>query len=145
MVRVQDDENVLIIGAPPINVNSRHRLTSQIPGATVVENVELTDLVSFSINVDHGAADTIELLVRFAVSLMTGIDPAALLPRVQSIQNGRNRAPPSPLEHVMDTYSETPSLASAAELLEQHSRLQRPTCMESSVSLIETGLADANR
>ena len=123
MVRVLDGENVLIIG-DSINVNSRQRLTSQIPGATVVENVELTDLVSFSRNFDPRAANGMELLVRFAASLMTGIGPAALLPRVQSIQNGRNRTLPSPLEQITVTYSHAPSLASAAELLEHYSRLQ---------------------
>lgn len=123
MVRLQDGENVLIVG-DPINVNSRQRLTSQIPGATVVENVELTDLVSFSRNFNPVAANATELLVRFAASLMTSIGPATLLPRVQSIQNGRNRTPPSPLEHATVTYTEAPSLASAAELLERYSQLQ---------------------
>lgn len=122
MVRVQEGENVLII-ADPINVNSRHRLTSQIPGATVVENVELTDLVSFSSNFDPGAAGALDLLVRFSASLMTGIGPAALLPRIQSILNGRNRTAPSPLEHATVSYGQAPSLGSAADLLERCSRL----------------------
>lgn len=114
---------VCTYNADPINVNSLHRLTSQIPGATVVENVELNDLVSFSRNFDPGAEGALDLLVRFTASLMTGIGLAALLPRIQSILNGRNRTEPSPLEHATVTYGQAPSLGSAAELLERYSRL----------------------
>ncbi|ANI34667.1 helicase UvrD [Pseudomonas sp. JY-Q] len=123
MVRIQDGENVLIIG-DPINANSRQRLSSQVPGATVVENVELTDLVTFSRGFDPEAAGALELLVRFAGSLMTGIGPAALLPRVQTILNGRNRTAPSPLEQATVAYSQAPSLAKAAELLDNYAGLQ---------------------
>lgn len=148
MVRVQDDENVLIIG-DSINVSSRQRLTSQIPGATVVENVELTDLVGFSRNFDPRAANGMELLVRFASSLMTGIGPAALLPRVQSIQNGRNRTPPSPIEHITVTYSDAPSLASAAELLEHYSRLRethlyRPEMLRCCVTAMRMAMTETH-
>ncbi|MEN5139480.1 UvrD-helicase domain-containing protein [Pseudomonas juntendi] len=123
MVRVQDGENVLIIG-DPINANSRYRLTSQVPGATVVENVELTDLVTFSRGFNPGVAGATELLVRFAASLMTGVGPAALLPRIQTILNGRSRTAPSPLEHATVAYAQAPSLSKAADLLEHYVRLQ---------------------
>lgn len=107
---------VLIVGDAR-NARARHQLTSQTPGATAVETVELTDLVVFARGFEPSRANSLTELLNFAASLMTGVGATGLLSRVETIRKGRARNPPSPAESTAVAYFGAPSLAGAAQLL----------------------------
>jgi DNA helicase-2/ATP-dependent DNA helicase PcrA len=111
---------VLIVGDAR-NARARHELTSQTPGATAVEAVELADLVTFARSFEPGHGNSLTQVVNFAASLMTGVGPAALLSRVETIRKGRARNPPTRAEASAVAYVDAPSLASAAQLLHHFS------------------------
>lgn len=108
---------VLIIGDSR-NAQGRHQLTSQTPGATAVEAVDLGDLVRFARDFDPGRADSLTQLTAFAANLMTGVGATALAARVESIRNGRARNPPTPIEEAAVSYANAPGLIGATQLLQ---------------------------
>lgn len=122
---VPRDQTVLIIGKAT-SPQTRHLLTSQTPGATVVEAVDLMDLVNFAQGFIPAAADSLTRLGAFATSIMTGVGQAQLIARVQSIRNGRNNNPPTAIEAIAVAYANAPTLTGAAELLHAFSE-QRGT------------------
>lgn len=111
---------VLIIGDAR-NAQGRHQLTSQTPGATAVEAVDLGDLVRFARGFDPAGADSLAQLTAFAASLMTGVGAAGLAARVETIRNGRARNPPTPIEEAAVAYANAPCLVGAAQLLQRFS------------------------
>lgn len=114
-------DSVLIIG-DAINVRARHQLTSQTPGATVVERVDLVDLVQFARTFDPAGSDALGQVVEFAASVMTGVGATALLGRVQSLRRGTARNPPTPIEAAAVAFADAPSVAEASRLLRALSR-----------------------
>lgn len=116
-VRLRDGETVLIIGdaASPI---SRFRLTSQTPGATAVENVELTEMMSFARSFDPASDHALSMVIDLAGSVMTGVGAAALTSRIATISAGRNRTPPTDIEQRALAFQQAPSCGAAAHLLE---------------------------
>jgi DNA helicase-2/ATP-dependent DNA helicase PcrA len=123
LVRLQDGESALIIGDSR-NTAGRQRLTSQTAGATTVESVDLPDLISFARTFVPTVEQSLNQLVNFAASVMTGVGAAAFLPRIEIIRNGRNRTAPTPAEHCAITFLDTLTHGSAAELLQCLSRQQ---------------------
>ena len=87
---VGEEETVLIIGDAR-NPRGRHQFTSQTPGATSVETVDLGDLLGFARRFDIGAANALEQLVSFAAEVMTHVGVANLLARVETIRRGQAR------------------------------------------------------
>ncbi len=114
-------DSVLIIG-DATNPRGRYQLSSQTPGATVVERVDLVELIQFARMFDLARADALEQLVEFAASLMTGVGAAALLQRVQVLLHGRPRNPPTPIEAAAVVFARSPSLAEASRLLQAFAR-----------------------
>lgn len=112
---VQD--RVLVIG-DAMNVNGRYQLTSQTPGATVVERVDLVELIQFTRAFDPAGANPLRQVVEFAAGLMTGVGAAALLERVRVLQHGRPRNPPTPIEAAALAFAQGPSVAGASRLLQ---------------------------
>lgn len=109
------DGNVLIIGdsmSPP----SQQRLASQIPGATVVEAVDLRELVNFASQLDLTAADTVRRIADFAASLMTGTSPDDLMKRLATITAGRSRKDITALEQAALDFQVTPTYGGVAAL-----------------------------
>lgn len=123
LVRLRDGESALIIGDSR-NTTGRQRLTSQTPGATTVETVDLPDLISFARSFDPASPQALSQLVQFAANVMTGVGAAAFMTRIETIRNGRNRTAPTPAEHCGVTYLNLQTHASAAELLQCFSRQQ---------------------
>jgi DNA helicase-2/ATP-dependent DNA helicase PcrA len=111
------DGRVLIIGNS-INVNGRHQLTLQTPGATSVETVELKDLVNFARQFDLNSPNALRHIAEFATSLMTEVGTANLLARVETIRGGRARTPPNPAEAAAVAFKEKPSHKTAIDLLQ---------------------------
>lgn len=129
------ETSVLIIG-DSMNVNGRHQLTSQTPGATVVENVELLDLTRFARHFDLGSDDALETLVAFASHLMTGVGRAAFLERVRTLQQGRQRRAATAAEAEAVAFAARPSFERAVELLRKladqpGTRIYRPDMLYS--------------
>jgi hypothetical protein len=124
------EQTVLIVGDSR-NARGRHQLTSQTPGATSVEAVDLGDLVGFARRFALGAADALEQLVNFAAEVMTQVGATNLLARVDTIRQGRARTPPTPAEDSAVAFATNPSLATASQLLDEleaqpHARVFRP-------------------
>lgn len=129
-IAVERDQTVLVI-AKATNPQARHQISSQIPGATVVETVELLDLVAFADRFDPAAEDSLQQLAAFATSVMTGVGQTNLLNQVRSIRNGRNENPPTPIEAMAVAYTNAPTMTAAVDLLrafseQDGSRVYRP-------------------
>lgn len=92
-----------------------------IPGATKVENADLTDLVAFTQNFELGGRHAAGRLVDFAATVMTGVDRNALSERLGSIQRETNRNPPSELESAFLQFLDRPSYRLAAIILSEFS------------------------
>lgn len=83
---------VLIIG-DSMNVQGRHDLTSQTPGAVVVERVDLPELTTFARRFDLHSSTALQDLVLFSAEMMTGVGATTLLSRVGSLRANRARNP----------------------------------------------------
>jgi len=134
------DGRVLIIG-DSINVNARHQLTMQTPGATSVEAVDLRDLVNFARQFDAASPNALRQLAEFATSLMTGVGTTNLLARVETIQGGRARTPATPAEAAAVAFKAAPSHTTSISLLQsladQHgARVYRPEVLHCCVSAL---------
>lgn len=114
-------DSVLIIG-DAMNVRGRYQLTSQTPGATVVERVDLVELIQFARAFDPLGVNPLGQVVEFAASLMTGVGAAALLERVRVLQYGRPRNPPTQIEAAALAFAQGPSLGEASRLLQAFAR-----------------------
>ncbi len=124
------EETVLIIGDAR-NPRGRHQFTSQTPGATSVETVDLGDLVGFARRFNIDAANALGQLLSFSADLMTQVGTANLLARVGTIRQGRARTPPTPAEAAAVMFATAPSLCTALRLLQElegqaHARVFRP-------------------
>lgn len=134
------DGRVLVIG-DSMNVNGRHQLTMQTPGATAVESVELRDLVSFARQFDLASPQALRQLAAFATSLMTEVGAANLLARVETIRGGRARTPPTPAEAAAVAFMAAPSHAGSIALLQsladqRGARVYRPEVLHCCISAL---------
>jgi hypothetical protein len=93
LVRLRDGESALIIG-DAANPTSRFRLSSQTPGATAVESVELTEMMSFARAFDPAFDRALNGVIELAASVMTGVGEAALTTRIATIRAGHNARRP---------------------------------------------------
>ncbi|KHS05999.1 MULTISPECIES: UvrD-helicase domain-containing protein [Xanthomonas] len=107
---------VLVIGDSR-NVRGRHDLTSQTPGAVVVERVDLPELTAFARRFDLQNATALEDLVRFSAEMMTGVGATTLLGRVESLRANRARNPPTMPEGAAVAFESDRSWKRALELL----------------------------
>jgi DNA helicase-2/ATP-dependent DNA helicase PcrA len=112
-----DRGTVLVIGDAR-RPQGRHQITSQIPGATAVEAVDLGDLVSFARSFDPMSAQALPMLIEFTAGTVTGVGAANLLQRVPTLRAGRARTPPTLLESAAVQFTNVPSLPAAASFME---------------------------
>lgn len=140
---------VLIIG-DAMNVQGRHQLTSQTPGAMAVEAVDLRDLVNFARQFDLEGFSPLAQLAEFASSVMTGVGAANLRARVESLRGGRARTPPTPAEAEAVEFVAEPTLERAHRVLnalsdQPGSRVFRPEvlhCCRSAMQAVAGGAPD---
>lgn len=145
--RMQDNEESVLIIGDARNPQGRHKFTSQTRGATSVETADLGDLTSFARRFDLDQTDALEHLVNFAANVMTGIGPAVFLRRVQMLNDGRARTPPTPSEEAALAFASRPALDTALQLLEQFEcqdgvRVYRPEmlhCCRSAMRAVTSG------
>lgn len=115
--RAETNRGSVLVIADSRNVTGRHQLASRIPGATVVETVDLRDLTSFGRLFDPVAADATSRLLAFAGSLMTNLAPAQTLQRFNSLRLGRARNPPTQAEAALLAFEGERTLHSAREAM----------------------------
>jgi len=131
------DGHVLIIG-DSMRPARQQLLASQIPGAIVVESVDLRDLVSFASALDLGSADAVRRIAEFAASLMTATAPDDLVRRLETIRSGRSRKEISGLEQAALDFSAAPSYPGLARLLAEFNkeigvRVHRPLVLRACI------------
>ncbi len=134
------DGRVLVVG-DSINVNGRHQLTMQTPGATSVEAVDLKDLVTFARQFKPASPDALRQLASFAASLMTEVGTANLLSRVETIRSGRARTPPTSSEAAAVAFMAAPSHTTSIDLLQslagqRDARVYRPEVLYCCISAL---------
>lgn len=114
-----EDETFLVIGDSR-RVGSRHNFAKIAHGIDVVEPVEFTDVIEAATNIDKmQGVQLVEQLLTAIAKMMTGVDRARLLQRLQSILAERNRTPAVPVELAAKTVAEQGSRESINELLIQ--------------------------
>jgi UvrD-like helicase family protein len=115
------DGCVLIIG-DSARSESRRQFASQIPGANMVEGMDLKELVSFASELDLGASNALDRVVAFAQNVMTNVQGRHLLQRVQSLTRRSARTPPTDVEKAAMAFARAPSYRGAGTLLTQISK-----------------------
>nr|WP_249721380.1 UvrD-helicase domain-containing protein [Pseudomonas syringae] len=141
--------SVLIIG-DAMNVQGRHQLTSQTPGAMAVEAVDLRDLVNFARQFDLQGINPLAHLAEFASNVMTGVGASNLRTRVESLRGGRARTAPTSAEAEAVAFVAEPTLERAHRLLnalaeQPGSRVFRPEilhCCRSAMQAVAGGASD---
>jgi len=133
--------SVMIIG-DSIKVAGRHQVASQTPGATIVEAVDLKDLIAFGRNFNPAAASALEDLLNFGGSLMTKLDVPGTKRRIASLRSGRAKNPATPMEAGLMAFEAKPTLRSAQIALthmREHDdvRVYRPELLRRCLSALE--------
>ncbi|EPN45746.1 hypothetical protein A244_25064 [Pseudomonas syringae pv. actinidiae ICMP 18807] len=123
MAPLRQGETALIIG-DSANAAGRQRLTSQTPGATAVEAVDLPDLISFAQSFELTGPVALSQILNFAGSVMTGVGINPFLARVETIRNNRHRTPPTVAESVAVRFLSEPAYTAVINLLQQLSQQQ---------------------
>jgi DNA helicase-2/ATP-dependent DNA helicase PcrA len=90
----------------------------QTPGATLVEAVDLTDLVNFPRQFDLTTPNALGQIAAFATSLMTGVGAASLLTRVDTIRSGRARTAATPVDAAAVAFVSAPNHTTSIDLLQ---------------------------
>lgn len=118
------DGRILIVG-DSTNEVTRRELARRLPGASVVEPVEMKCLLKLAAQVDDAingeksACENIQrALIDFSASVMTGINSVALLKRLDSILSGRNKMPAEVHEVAGVAVAESLSYQTVLEFLE---------------------------
>jgi len=122
---------VLVIGDSR-NAASRHQIASTVQGATIIEPVDLGQLVTFLRYFDLQATDALDRLLKFAEEMMNGVGRAQLLRRLDTITGGSARKEATLIEKTALSFRSDRTPASAADLLSvlgngQDIRVYRPT------------------
>ena len=102
--------------------NEQAELARKIPGASKVENADLSELQTFASSFSLSDNKCLTILVDFARSVMTGIDKSALRDRLNSIVKKTNRNPPTGVEAAILEFHAKPSHLKAATVLSEFSR-----------------------
>jgi AAA domain len=137
--------SVLVIGSST-NAASRHKIASTVKGATVVEPVDLSDLVNFCAGMDFAATNALEQLLEFGSCAMTGISPSLLSRRVKTLTAGKSRKAANAVERAAVAFELERSHSAGAELLvlisqEESSRSYRPTVLRGCIRALQLSAA----
>lgn len=132
---------VLVIGDSR-NRNSRHQLASAVPGAIVVEPVDLGDMIAFLRNLDLGSSGALDSILSFAEEVMTGVGGADLKRRVASIRAGTARREANAVEESAMAFLGNRSPQNVAALLSDISadagvRTYRPGVLRGTIRALQ--------
>ncbi len=109
-------ENSLII-CSSLNRQRQQKIAQATKGASVVENADLTDLVSFARRFDFLSETATSELLQEATGILRGLDRNELLSRFKSLKAGTNRKPPTEAEGAILTFDKSRTPKNAAALL----------------------------
>ena len=141
-VRPPDGDGRVLIIADSTSPESQRQFASQTPGAVTVEAVDLRDLLSFARNFNLVAPDALNGLARFAESVMTNVGAEDLVRRVQSLDRGTARNPPTDVETAALALVRSPSYRAAVDLLveigkEGGVRTHRPAVLRACIKALQ--------
>lgn len=108
---------VLLLGDSK-NPKSRHLMASKLPGATVVEPVELADLTNFSRSLDLQKPTVADDVLVFANSVMSGLEFSNTSKRLRTLRANRGTKAPSPIETALLQIEADRSMASVRSAIE---------------------------
>jgi hypothetical protein len=115
-------EGCVLIIADSTKPQEQRRYASQTPGAVTAESVDMRDLVDFARNFNLAAPKALDLVVRFAATVMTNVGPDDLLARVASLNSGKARKAASEAEAAALEFARRPSYPGASALLAANSK-----------------------
>ncbi|SEO43155.1 DNA helicase-2 / ATP-dependent DNA helicase PcrA [Methylobacterium sp. ap11] len=138
---VKGEDSRVIIIADSKSPASQRRFASQTPGAVTIEAVDLKDLINFSNNLDLENNHCVEQIASFAQMVMTSINPADLISRINSIKQGRNKTEPSDVEKAAIKLYDTRSHQSVIDLLVEMNKeagvtVYRPAVLRSCIGAL---------
>ena len=127
---------------------SQRQFASRIPGAVLVEAVDLGDLVSFAEKFSLTGNASLGMLIKFAQGVMTNVGAQDFLSRVDSLGRGSARKPPTDAERAALTFLQHRTYALAIDLLmsirrSERVRLYRPTLLWSCIKALRICSDDA--
>lgn len=98
LMKSHSNETILVIGDSR-NPSSRHNYAQSVNGLDVVEPVDLSDITSFASRLDglYGL-ELVDCILIGVSSMVTNVETATTLRRVNTILAGKNRTPASPVE-----------------------------------------------
>ncbi|MFK4064086.1 UvrD-helicase domain-containing protein [Brucella anthropi] len=99
------------------NKKRQQAVARHTPGAVVVENVDLTDFITFAETFSFGDAAAIDILIDFATSVMTGVDGTSMKARVKALRNGTATKSASDAEQAALDFALSPVPANANRVL----------------------------
>lgn len=109
LVRQDEGGSVLILGNSR-RPDTRHKFALRLNGLDVLEPVELGDVIRIARSLDNVEdANLVSMLLTSAGELITNVEATSTLSRMSSIQAGRNRTPPSPVEAALMNLSGAPT------------------------------------
>jgi hypothetical protein len=135
-------EGCVLIIADSTKPQEQRRYASQTPGAVAAESVDMRDLVDFARNFNLAAPKALELVIRFAATVMTNVGPDDLLTRVASLKSGKARKAASEAEAAALEFVGRPSYPGASALLSAISkeggvRTHRPPVLRGSHRMLQ--------
>lgn len=108
--------SVLILCAGQ-NKKRQQDIARRTPGAVVVENVDLTDFITFAETFAFDDEAATDKLIDFATLVMTGVDGAQMKARIKSLRNGSATKAASGAEQAALAFASHPSPANANAFL----------------------------
>lgn len=126
----------------------QQKFASQTPGASMVEAVDLQDLMAFGGRFDVDSPDALGQLLALAQSIMTNVGTAEMTRRLESLARGTARNPPSAVEAYALAFQRAPSIAAAATLLSEmrympNVRIHRPAIFYGALKALQEASSGA--
>ena len=95
---------------------AQRRFARLTPGAVTVEAVDISELTSFARAIEIGTAGNLTSALEFASEVITGVDRAGILARVQTLLSGTQRKPAERWEQAAVDFDATGSAKGLVEL-----------------------------
>lgn len=139
-------EGSVLVVADSRNKNWQKEIARQTHG-NLIENVDLSDLVNFSTDLDLAAPTALDVVVRFGGEVMVGAGAEDLLRRVVTIKANRHHNEPTDLERVALEFEKDRSLRAVAAVLvsmnEQPGvRVHRPDVLNAAIRALNECVVD---
>ncbi|MBL3565494.1 hypothetical protein JMM59_10840, partial [Rhodovulum sulfidophilum] len=99
------------------NRQRQQQIAQFTKGASVVENADLTDLVSFARRFDFSSPNATVELLKEAASVLRGISATEMIARIASLKSGTNRKPATDQEMAALSFDADKTPQKAATLL----------------------------